>query len=154
MLAVDTNILFYATSRASPFHEAAVGFVDRLRDDPTVVISELVLAELYRLLRNPTIHRVALGSEAAAKVIEAYRRHPVWRLVGFPIEGRSAHDRLWRFAAQPDFPYRRIYDARLAISLIEQGVDELATANVKDFQEFGFRRVFNPLASDPDPARP
>ena len=40
---------------------------------------------------------------------------------------------------------RRIYDARLAQSLRRQGVTELATGNVKDFQDFGFARVWNPV---------
>ena len=29
--------------------------------------------------------------------------------------------------------------------MIHQGVKELATTNVKDFQGFGFERVWNPL---------
>lgn len=40
---------------------------------------------------------------------------------------------------------RRIYDTRTALCLKAFGVTELATANVKDFGEFGFLRVWNPL---------
>jgi toxin-antitoxin system PIN domain toxin len=147
MLAFDTNLLFYASNQDSPFHQGARSFLDNLRENPRVLISELVLVELYRLLRNPTINETPLGPKAATQVIETYRRHPVWRLVGFSPEGRAAHDRLWQAAGKPAFAYRRIYDARLAISLLDQGVDEFATANVKDFEGLGFRRVWNPLAS-------
>jgi len=38
-------------------------------------------------------------------------------------------------------------DARTAISLQLHGVTEFATANVKDFQAFGFSRVWNPLVA-------
>ena len=54
---------------------------------------------------------------------------------------------LWRAAASPQFPRRRIYDARLALTLRHHGVTEFATANVKDFEGFGFTRVWNPLAA-------
>ena len=32
-----------------------------------------------------------------------------------------------------------------SLTLLRQGVDEFATVNTKDFQGFGFRRVWNPL---------
>lgn len=144
-LAFDTNLLFYAVNADSPFHTAANRFLDSIRADDGVVLSELVLIELYRLLRNPVINERPLTAAAAAEVIEAYRRHPHWLLVAFPVEQRRLHDRLWQAAARPEFPYRRVYDTRLGLSLVQQGVTELATVNVKDFQELGFRRVWNPL---------
>ena len=54
---------------------------------------------------------------------------------------------LWRAAATPQFPRRRIYDTRLALTLRHHGVTEFATANVKDFQDLGFTRVWNPLTT-------
>jgi predicted nucleic acid-binding protein len=36
-------------------------------------------------------------------------------------------------------------DARLALTLRHHGVTEFATSNVKDFEGFGFNRVWNPL---------
>ncbi len=52
-------------------------------------------------------------------------------------------------AGQPGFAMRRIIEARLALTLRHQGVDEFATSNAKDFRGFGFRRVGNPLAGTP-----
>jgi len=46
---------------------------------------------------------------------------------------------------QKNFARRRIYDTRLALSLIHSGVTEFATANPKDFAGLAFRRVWNPL---------
>jgi hypothetical protein len=40
---------------------------------------------------------------------------------------------------------RRAYDWRAALSMLRQGVTEFATVNVKDFEGFGFARVWNPL---------
>ena len=146
MLAFDTNLMFYVTNRSSPFHASALAFLQSIQEDPKVMVSEFALIELYRLLRNPTINAKPLSPGDAAEVIEAYRTHPTWRLVGFPQESRKLHDHLWRLAARRDFAYRRIYDARMALSLIEQGVTQFATVNVKDFENLGFQRVWSPLA--------
>lgn len=145
-LAFDTNLLFYAVNEDSPFRRTAAEFLASLDADEGVVLSELVLVELYRLLRNPVINERPLAAKPAAEVIETYRRHPRWHLVALPVEQRRLHDRLWEVAATRQFAYRRIYDARLALSLTQQGVTEFATVNVKDFRGLGFRRVWNPLA--------
>jgi hypothetical protein len=52
---------------------------------------------------------------------------------------------LWKRAGVHDFPRRKIIDLRTSMVLIEQGVREFATANVKDFADVGFDRVWNPL---------
>ena len=40
-----------------------------------------------------------------------------------------------------------VFDARLALTLRHHGVTAFATANEKDFQEFGFERLWNPLGT-------
>ncbi len=144
-LAFDTNLLFYAVNEDSPFHTAAATFLASRATDETVSLSELVLVELYGLLRNPVVNKNPLASGHAVEVVETFRRHPHWLLVALPVEQRRLHDVLWQIAADPSFGYRRIYDGRLALSLIQQGVTDFATANVEDFQGLGFRRVWNPL---------
>ena len=50
----------------------------------------------------------------------------------------------------PDDVYARlpkVCDVRAALAMIAQGVTEFATANVKDYEGFGFRKVWNPIAS-------
>lgn len=145
LLSFDTNLLFYAVNQDSPFQPAAAAFLASHESNENVALSELVLVELYRLLRNPVINEHPLAPDLAAEVIETWRRHPRWLLVSLPVEQRRLHDRLWQIAARPEFAYRRIYDARLGLSLIQQGVEEFATVNVRDFQGLGFRRVWNPL---------
>jgi toxin-antitoxin system PIN domain toxin len=150
-LAFDTNLLFYAANEDSPFHSGAAAFLASIDADEGVALSELVLVEFYRLLRNPVINENPLAAEAAAEVIETYRRHPRWLLVSLPVDQRRLHDRLWQVATRPQFAYRRIYDARLALALVQQGVTEFATVNVKDFQDLGFSRVWNPLEDGWEP---
>lgn len=145
MLSIDTNVLFHATQPDSPSHALAYAWVAAQAERHDIVLSELMLAELYRLLRNPVVQTKPLTAPEAASVIDDYRRHPYWRTIGFPYPDRPCHNAIWHKAAEPDFAYRRFYDARMAISLRQQGVDEFATANVDDFRDFGFVRLWNPL---------
>jgi uncharacterized protein len=147
MLSVDTNILFHAVNADSPRHDAAYGWIASLPADEEVAISEFVLAELYGLLRNPVVLRHPLDADETVKIVQSYRNHPRWRLIGFPLDSRPLHDALWQRAARKDFAFRRLYDARAALTMVAQGVTEFATVNVKDFAGFGFRRVWNPLVS-------
>jgi uncharacterized protein len=145
MLSFDSNLLFYAYNSSSPWHGEAASFLSALQERQDVVISELVLVELYTLLRNPVVVERPLTPEEAVGVIEQYRRHPHWRLQGFPEDSPRLHRSLWKAARKPHFARRRVYDARLALTLLQQGVREFATANTDDFADFGFERVFNPL---------
>jgi predicted nucleic acid-binding protein len=145
MLSIDTNILFHAFNEDSPRHAAAYAWVLSLQSDEDVAISEFILAELYGLLRNPAVLKRPLSAGDAADVIDAYRHHPRWRLIGFPSESRAIHDALWQEARREHFAFRRLYDARSALTMTAQGVTALATVNVKDYRGLGFRKVWNPL---------
>lgn len=148
MLSIDTNILLYAFAAGSKEHEAARGFVHSVRERDDVVLSEWVLVELYNLLRNAAVFASPLSAPEAAAVVQTWRRHPRWGVVGFPPGHTDIHETLWSYAAGADFPRRRVFDARMALCLRGCGVQSFATANVRDFGGFGFDRVWNPL----DPA--
>ena len=111
-----------------------------------VAISELILAEFYRLLRNPAVLKHPLPAAEAVEVIQTYRTHRRWRLIGFPTESRALHDAPWQKARATAFAFRKLYDTRSALTMTTQGVTESATVNVKDFERLGFRKVWNPMA--------
>lgn len=148
MIAFDSNLLLFAYNINSPSHEKALKFVEGLQERSDVVINEFALIEFYRLLRNPVVLQHPLSASEAVDVIAQYRDHPRWKVTGFPDESDSVHDAIWRTAGEQGFAYRRIFDARFALVLRRFGVTEFATANVKDFQGFGFQRVWNPLLED------
>lgn len=145
MLSIDTNILFHALNEDSPSHASAFAWISSIQGVEDVAISEFILAELYGLLRNPSVLKHPLSGKEAVEVIETYRRHPRWRLIGFPSESRAIHDQLWLRARGESFAFRRLYDARSALTMIAQGVTDFATVNLKDFQGMGFSKVWNPL---------
>jgi toxin-antitoxin system PIN domain toxin len=146
MLSLDANLLLYCYSEGAPQHAAAHQFITSLADRDDVALSEFVLTEFYLLLRNPAVLAKPLTAPQAVAVIQNYRRHPRWKVLGFPPDSRALHARLWEVAAQPGIARRRIYDTRTALTLRAFGVTAFATANVKDFEQFGFVKVWNPLA--------
>jgi toxin-antitoxin system PIN domain toxin len=141
MISVDTNILLYAQNADCPEHGAAWAFLEEIGPRQDVAICELVLVELYLLLRNPAVVKQPLEPGEAAEVCRGYRSNPRWRL----IDSAPVMERVWDAAGGPEFARRRIIDLRLALTLQHHGVTELATANVKDFEGLGFARVWNPV---------
>jgi toxin-antitoxin system PIN domain toxin len=141
VISIDTNLLLYSLNRDCPEYAAARAFVEACAARRDVAIAELVLVELYVLLRNPAVVRAPLGAGEAAALCQAFRRHPHWAL----IDTAEVMDRVWVAAARPDVARRHVVDARLAHTLLDNGVEELATRNSRDFEGFGFRRVFDPL---------
>ena len=146
MISVDTNILLFSYAEASPCHIAARDFLASLSPRQDVALSEFVLSEFYLLLRNPAVLTKPLGAAEAVAVIQSYRQHPRWQVLGFPPRSRDLHEALWKAASSSGFARRRIYELRTALCLQAYGVDEFATANVKDFEGAGFRKVWDPTA--------
>lgn len=147
MLSIDSNILLYALNTASPWNESAHVWLTSIQREEDVAVSEFILAELYGLLRNPAVLKRPLPAAEAVEVIQTYRTHPRWRLIGFPAESRPLHDALWKNARATTFAFRKLYDTRSALTMTAQGVTEFATVNVKDFEGLGFRKVWNPLGN-------
>lgn len=141
MLSIDTNILLYAQNRDCSEHHAARAFVEDCATRDDVAVCELVLVELYQLLRNPAVLARPLPAADAATVCLAWRSNPRWAL----IESAPVMDRVWAIARQPDLPRRALFDARIALTLRHHGVTEFATRNTSDFEGFGFARLTDPI---------
>jgi toxin-antitoxin system PIN domain toxin len=141
MLSVDTNILFAASEETAPRHQQARAFLESHRDDDAMVLCELVLVELYLLLRNPAVVTKPLPATAAGALIQALRSNPRWRFV----ENAPVMAAVWDHAGRNPFARRKLIDLRLALTLHHHGVTEFATVNTADFGNAGFRRVWNPL---------
>ena len=141
MVSVDTNILFKALADTAEQHAGASQFVASLARRTDVIISELVLVELYNLIRNEIVFGRKVTANEAVDTILAIRSNPCWSLA----ENAPVMDDVWRLARGKSFGRRRIFDARIGLMLRHHGVVEFATANVKDFKGMGFKKVWNPL---------
>lgn len=145
MLSADTNLFIYAADPDSPLHQKARAFFENLHDDKReFVLCELVLIEIYMLLRNPAVFTKPYSAKESADYCHALKQNPRWRCVDYVPE---VSFKLWQWAEETKSGFRKIIDARLALTLRHQGVTEFATVNVKDFKTFGFERVWNPLAA-------
>lgn len=142
-LAIDTNIFVYSLNADSAVHEAARSFVLEASQKDDVVISDLVLVELYLLIRNKAVFPRPYSAVEAAEVCRRLRENPRWQVV----ECRSIMNRVWNDIARDGFPRRRLIDLRLAHTLHAAGVRQFATRNTRDFVELGLFQVFDPLAA-------
>jgi len=141
LLSIDTNILLYAQNRDCVEHQPARAFVGQCVAREDVAICELVLVELYQLLRNPAVLANPLNAPDAAAVCMAWRNNPSWAL----IENAPIMEKIWSIAQRPDIARRAVFDARIALTLRHHGVTEFATRNTADFQGFGFTHLINPI---------
>lgn len=141
MIAFDTNLAVYAANSSVPQHGRARQFLESLATRDDVVVCELMLVELYLKLRNSKIFPKPMDAGTAVAWCDRLRDHQSWLLV----DSGPVMPEVWRFAAKEDFAFRRIIDTRLALTLRHHGVTEFATSNVKDFDGFGFTRVWDPV---------
>ena len=143
MISFDTNLLLYSLNRDSPEHESAKAFFDSLpREAGSVAICELVLTELYVLLRNPKVFPNSITAETAVSIVQAFRHHPTWILLDVPGVRSPVMDQVWKAASNNAFGRRVIFDARLAFTLRHSGVTEFATRNERHFVDFGLLRCY------------
>lgn len=143
MLSADTNLYLYAANPHSPHHAAARAFFSTCTEDGgEFATCELVLVEVYMQLRNPAVLGKPLSGPESAAFCDQLRSNPLWQHLDYDPEVSGA---LWRWARATKSGFRRIIDARLALTLLHHGVTHFATTNVKDFEEFAFERVWNPL---------
>lgn len=144
MISVDSNILLYAHDSLCPEHQAAIEFVRSQAGNTKFALCELVLVELYVLLRNPAVLSRPLSAKDAVEVIQIYRANRHWRILE---SADGVMTQVWRLASDSAFSRRRIFDARLAFTLRRHGVAEFATRNVNDFRNFGFTKIWDPIAA-------
>jgi len=143
MLTADTNLFIHAADPDSAHHHKAREFFLNLPSlTEEFVVCELVLVELYMQLRNGAVFVRPYTPREAASYCLALKSNPQWRCVDYHVD---IAPRLWRWAAETKAGFRQIIDARLAFTLRHHGITQLATANEKDFDTFGFERVWNPL---------
>jgi len=145
MTSADTNLFIYAADPESPYHRAALRFFEKsAENEEEFALCELVLIEIYTLLRNPAVFKKPHSSTEATDYCKRLRVTTGWRHIDYDP---AISPKLWKWATDAKSGIREIIDARLALTLRHHGVTHFATANVKHFQNFGFTEVWNPLLS-------
>jgi len=143
MISVDTNILVYAANPSAARHEKALAFM-RDYSDQELVLCELVLVELYMALRNPAIFPQPYSASQSASYCQQLKTNSQWRYVDYEP---AVSAKLWQWAKETKQGFRQTIDAKIALTLQHHGIDEFATANIKDFSGFGFKKLWDPSQS-------
>jgi predicted nucleic acid-binding protein len=78
MISFDTNLLLYSlNSDCAEYTDARTFFASLPATPGEVAVCELVLVELYVLLRNPAVVKNPLDPADAVTTIQAFRQHPM-----------------------------------------------------------------------------
>lgn len=143
----DTNVLFYYLNASSQENKSATEYLSNKFDDENFCICELVLVELYGLLRNSAVTTKPMSRQEAIKSIISFRTNPYWRIVEAMPEGLpdSVMDQTWSYLSRTEHQRREIFDVRLAYTMKNSGITHFDTRNVKHFSKFEFLTVNNPI---------
>ena len=139
----DTNILFHAFDKSGSLFVKARAYLDSQASNRQFALCELVLCELYPLLRREALWEKPMTAQEALRTIQGLRNNEAWRIIDYP---GGLMDDVWKRAAAPQFPKSGVFDVRLAMTLRHYGVTHVATRNVKHFQGYGFEKVYDPTA--------
>lgn len=143
MNSLDTNILIYAVNSGCEEHAAAKNIYEAMLREPMQwILSDQVLFEFYRGLRNGKILERPLGHAEALRQIQFLREDSGVLHCAYEAE-------FWRHLVEGFADVQRkathIFDRVLAITLRQHGVETFYTRNVGDFKEFGFSALVNPI---------
>lgn len=143
MKSLDTNILIYAVNQGCAEHEKARQVYEAMLESPEEwLVCDQVLFEFYRALRNPRILERPLDLSAALHQIRFLREESGILHCGYDT-------RFWKkivaAMVSSDRASSHIFDRILAITLLSNGVTIFHTRNTRDFAEFPFKELVNPI---------
>jgi toxin-antitoxin system PIN domain toxin len=140
---VDANVLLYASDEQSPFHAAAVAFIQRVATGPEIVYLFWPTAMAYlRIATHPTVFARPLTHDEAIDNLRA--------LFGLPhVQNPGEQDRFWSRFSEVSLDIRPVGnlvpDAHLVALMLENGVDRIWTHD-RDYRKFRGITVRDPFA--------
>jgi uncharacterized protein len=141
VIAVDTNVLIAAHRVDSPFHDRAIGALSGLTGR-NWAIPWPCLHEFLAIVTHPKIFAPPTPLDEALTAVSTWLDAPMLVLWS---EGPAYWEELSALLAGAKVSGPRIHDARIAALCLENGVEELWTAD-RDFSRFPKLRTKNPLA--------
>ncbi|MBI3683129.1 MAG: PIN domain-containing protein [Acidobacteria bacterium] len=142
MIAVDTNILVYASMERSHWHVPALRCLKQLAEQETPwAIAWPSIHEFLAIVTHPKIYRPPTPVEVAIRQVESWLESPSLRLVG---EGPGYWNHLSLLLSFGKVVGPRIQDARIAAICRLNGITQIWSAD-RDFSRFAGIVVRNPL---------
>jgi hypothetical protein len=144
MIAIDTNILVYASRDDLTWHvEALASLASLAAGRQQWAIPWPCVHEFLATVTRPRYFDPPTPLPVALSTIEAWRQSPTLQFIG---EGAGYWEVLTRLATNAKLIGPRIHDARVAAICISQGVTRLWTAD-RDFGLFPELKCENPLVT-------
>ena len=141
-LAVDTNILLYASDIDSPLHSSALAFLEeRSRGRELLYLPWPVIMGYLRIVTHGRIFNAPMTPEDARKNIISLLHMKHVRPLGEGPHFWRCYEEISRTII---IRGNLVPDAHIAAILLEHGVRDIAT-NDSDFKKFETLRVHNPL---------
>jgi hypothetical protein len=141
MIAIDANLLLYASDTSSAHHQASRRWLEHtLSGEEAVGIAWAVVLAFLRVGTNPRIRRNAFTLHEAVGLVAGWLERPTVTLLN-PGERHWEILRAMMTKGQARGPL--VTDAHLAALAIEHGA-VLATTD-RDFARFPGLKFFNPL---------
>ena len=140
---VDANVLLYGSDEGSPFHSAAVAFVQRVASGSEIVYLFWPTAMAYlRIATHPTVFARPLSHDEAIANLRA--------LFDLPhVQSPGEQDRFWSRFSDVSLDIRPVGnlvpDAHLVALMLENGVDQIWTHD-RDYRKFRGITVRDPFA--------
>lgn len=146
MYALDTNLLVYAHNVRSSYHSIAKRFIEQIMNTrnasgtlsvcfPSQILIEFLNVITWNKLEEP------LPLSTAIQVVHEYIDTGVTILQPKSTQLTTLLQLLTSVTTR-----KKIFDVALVATLKDHDVDGLYTVNTKDFEEFTFLDVINPLS--------
>jgi toxin-antitoxin system PIN domain toxin len=141
-LAIDVNILLYASNTESPFHAQAKHFLTRCAAGPDIVcLGWTTVMSYLRIATHPGIFAKPLSPQEAMANIEALLALRHVRVLA-EEEGFWAHFRAVTSEVRPRG--NLVPDIHLAALLRQHGIPVICTHD-RDYRKFDFLKVVDPI---------
>lgn len=145
MYAIDTTLLVYAHNRGAQLHRQARAFIERVmntrdaEDKLSVCIPAQVLMEFLNVITWSKLE-APLPIADATQIVQAYLDTGIDIIYPQPTQMNTLLSLLEGATSR-----KKVFDVALAASLKDNRINRLYTVNTKDFAEFSFLTVENPL---------
>ena len=143
MILLDTNILVFAHSQKSPHQNRSAELVDQaLQGKFPACIAHQNLLEFLSVVTHPKKLEKPLSRAKALSCTRLYLLSAALVKIA-PTQGSfmRAHDLISRHSVSRT----KVFDAYLAATMLDNGVKEIYTDNVSDFEAFEDITATNPL---------
>lgn len=130
-LFLDTNILVYLSNEDSPFHQEVTKTFLGLLSHYEIWISRQVLREYAVVMSNPAIIERPLKPEEVTADLEKWNN-----VFNVADETSQTTEILIRLIKTYNLRGKRIHDANIVATMIDNSINFLYTLNISDFKLF------------------